>query len=80
MWKGYEAGLRPRDDGPIYASSEEHYGSTPGQLGAMPPGCVVSSPPFLETAGGCKVPRQGWTTAGGMACPDADSTASFRPA
>jgi hypothetical protein len=39
---------------------------------------VVSSPPFLETAGGCKVPRQGWTTAGGMGNPDAASTASFQ--
>jgi hypothetical protein len=29
------------------------YGTTPGQLGAMPPGCVVSSPPWEYTPGGC---------------------------
>lgn len=34
------------------------YGSTPGQLGAMPAGdfsAAISSPPFIQTQGGCNV-------------------------
>jgi hypothetical protein len=30
----------------------ESYGSSAGQLGAMPPGALVSSPPFVSTLGG----------------------------
>ena len=46
MWKSYEKGFRPTETGTIYASSQEHYGTTTGQLGAMPPGALVSSPPY----------------------------------
>lgn len=38
--------------------TDPRYGSTPGQLGAMPAGdyqAAISSPPFLQTQGGCNV-------------------------
>ena len=49
---------RLKDGKTISDHSQEGYGSTPGQLGAMPVGDfdgVVSSPPFLQTQGGVNV-------------------------
>jgi hypothetical protein len=48
----------PNRHGVQGAGQEMHYGSTPGQLGAMSAGdfrAAISSPPFLQTTGGTNV-------------------------